>query len=180
LLAVKPDGGQETIDTLVDATGTRRRLQALVVAGWSERALADAAWLPPTRLRLIASGARPEVTAATARRVVRLYNELWDQAPAQRTRGERISAAMARAFAAAHGWAPAMAWDDETIDDPRARPQGVPARHMPRAEPAQVGHRRSHQGTPPHGQIAGRSGVTGDAPGEARLGPGRRSAGAAA
>jgi len=69
LLAVTP-GSPRAGGALADGTGTRRRLQALVVAGWSERALAETAGLTPEHLRVIVRGRRM-VTAATARRVSR-------------------------------------------------------------------------------------------------------------
>jgi hypothetical protein len=51
-----------------------------------------------------------------------LYDQLWDQPPPQATRGQRISAAKARAHAARHHWPPPLAWDDDTIDQPGTQP----------------------------------------------------------
>lgn len=104
---------------LTCATGTRRRLQALVVAGW-----------PPPRLSAELGAGRTEaarllrsrkVAVRTARRVAALYDRLWNVDPATcgATR-EGIRRAKARATAA--GWAPASAWDDDRIDDPAALP----------------------------------------------------------
>jgi len=132
LLAVTP-GSPRAGGALADGTGTRRRLQALVVAGWSERALAETAGLTPEHLRVIVRGRRM-VTAATARRVAGLYDKLWDQPPPQFTRAQRTTAARSRGHAARRGWAPAMAWDDGQIDDPSAVPQGIPAGPLTRPE----------------------------------------------
>lgn len=121
LLAVRPCLDNLASMAAVDAAGTRRRLQALTVTGWSGRMLAGLLPMEPSNLNAILRG-RPAVSAATARRARQLYDELWDQPPPERTRGERISAARARGHAARHHWPPPLAWDDDTIDDPAARP----------------------------------------------------------
>lgn len=106
---------------VVDGTGTRRRLQALVVAGWSQNRLAARLGMLATNLGPVILGQR-EPTAATARAVAALFEELWDTPPAAATGYQRAGIARARAHAAQKGWAPAQAWDDDTIDDPAARP----------------------------------------------------------
>jgi transcriptional regulator with XRE-family HTH domain len=105
----------------VDGTGTRRRLQALAVLGWPAGALA-------VRLETSQSGVRRLMedghlcSASTRARVIALYDDLWDQQPAV-SRESRI----ARRRALAHGWWPALAWDDDTIDDPAAAPSNPAA-----------------------------------------------------
>ena len=65
---------------------------------------------------MLVQGRREQVAVATAQLVRELYDELaMVTGPSQR----------ARTLAAKHGWAPPLAWDDETIDDPAARPHGV-------------------------------------------------------
>jgi transcriptional regulator with XRE-family HTH domain len=122
LLAVRFSEANLAPGAPVEAAGTRRRLQALIAVGHSGRSLAARLDMEPAHLHRILSG-RPAVTAATARRVRGLYDRLWDQPPPQATRGERISAAKARAHAARRGWPPPLAWDDDAIDDPDARPE---------------------------------------------------------
>ncbi len=121
LLAVCPLPENLAATAAVDAAGSRRRLQALVAAGWSGRVLATLLPMQPGHLNRILRG-RPTVAAATARRVRQLYDKLWDQPPGEATRGQRISAAKARGHAARHNWPPPLAWDDDTIDDPAAQP----------------------------------------------------------
>ncbi len=121
LLAVRPAPENLAATAAVEAAGTRRRLQALVAVGWSGRVLATLLPMEPAHLNRILRG-RPTVAAATARRVRQLYDKLWDQPPPQATRGQRISAARARAHAARQNWPPPLAWDDDTIGDPAARP----------------------------------------------------------
>jgi hypothetical protein len=65
---------------------------------------------------------RGQVLAATARAAATLYDELWDVPPATDSHRTRQSASRARNHAAARGWPPPAAWDDDTIDDPAAGP----------------------------------------------------------
>lgn len=110
-----------TAPVLADAAGSRRRLQALAVCGWSERALAAKLGGTPRLLARIMAG-QPSVTAEIAARISILYDQLWNQSPPGRTKAERISATLAREHASRRGWAPPLAWDDEEIDDPAAQP----------------------------------------------------------
>lgn len=121
LLAVRADRlGPET-KGLVDATGTARRLRALVALGWPrahlERHLgisSRTAWL------LTAAPQAPDMVTVSTREAVRsLYDELSLTIP-----GPSRAATRARRIAAARGWPPPLAWDDDVIDDPRGRSRG--------------------------------------------------------
>ncbi|MEU5772643.1 hypothetical protein ABZ819_04975 [Streptomyces venezuelae] len=101
----------------VDATGLRRRLQALRVLGWSACRLADAASSAEARIQLICSGEQPTVRQVLAVKILKVYEEL-SQIPAPPGR----SATRTTRHALANGWAPPSAWDDDTIDDPTATP----------------------------------------------------------
>jgi hypothetical protein len=108
----------------VDATGTRRRIQALVAMGWSLSRLAGRSGMHRTNFSLLihATGVR----ADTARKVRELYDDLWKQAPPVASARDRISVEKSRAWAARQGWVSPLAWDDTEIDDPSARPRGIP------------------------------------------------------
>jgi hypothetical protein len=95
---------------LVDATGTRRRLQALAVIGWGTGQLAGQAGVTPTAVKQWMH--RGQVQPHTAARVADLYDRLWDKPG---------PSAKARAHAVKSGWAPPLAWDEGSIDDPQAR-----------------------------------------------------------
>lgn len=120
ILAVRYEEPEpRTCTTITDATGTRRRLQALIAWGWPQSQLAS-------RLGVFASQIhkwmrRPRVSVASADRVSALYDELWDRDPVA-DGVPRASVLRARRFAARNGWPPPMAWDDDTIDDPDAGP----------------------------------------------------------
>lgn len=100
----------------VDATGSRRRLQALAVMGYSTRRIAEMLGnLDPQTYQYIQSGRTRTIRRRTAESITELYNRVWDQrGPSKRTSG----------LALRKGWAPPLAWDDEDIDNPQARPQG--------------------------------------------------------
>lgn len=101
----------------VDGTGSLRRLRALRAIGWTRAALAARLGRASGNLDLV--GRYAQVTASYAQAVKTLYDELWDQ-PQHGPAADR-----ARARALDLGWAPPMAWDDDTIDDPAAVPHGV-------------------------------------------------------
>ena len=108
-------------DVLTDATGTRRRIQALMRCGWSVSLLATRLGQPRQVLRAKLH-VRGRVTPATAAAVRALYDDLWDRPPPEGTRFERRAATMARRYAEDRGWPPPCAWDDDRIDDPDASP----------------------------------------------------------
>jgi hypothetical protein len=102
----------------VVATGTRRRLQALIAVGWPHDELA--ARLGRSSAGLRRSMLRDSVTAQTAQDVSALYELLWNVRPPQSTDDQRAAANAARTFAAERGWVPSLAWDDvDTDPDPR-------------------------------------------------------------
>ncbi len=103
--------------TRLDGTGTRRRIQALVAAGWSFVVLAKEMGFNDRALASLARADR--VTVATARKVKDGYRRLNVLTPEQY--GIRPHArALARRVAAREGWVTAAAWDN--IDDPNCKP----------------------------------------------------------
>lgn len=106
---------------LVDATGARRRVQALAVIGWS--LTEQARRLGYSEVQGLAMVLRQQwVTVRTAQAVAGLYDQMWARpAPAE------LNAARTRRWAARKGFASPLAWDDDAIDDPRATPEGGPA-----------------------------------------------------
>lgn len=119
ILAVRPSPDLLGAAALVDATGTRRRLQALIAAGWSKQKLASRLGAGPQNFGAMME--RPQVTAATARAVTALYGELQYTLPPHEDYRDKSAWNRARGYAAARNWPPPGAWDDD-IDDPAARP----------------------------------------------------------
>lgn len=97
----------------IDATGTRRRIQALCALGWSRPEMAARLGVGPRSMGHYLTVAT--VTTSTAARVRRLYDELAMHAGSS----QRV-----RAHARRQGWVPPLAWDDDEIDNPAARPRG--------------------------------------------------------
>ena len=116
ILAVSPNRDNRR-DGYVDATGSRRRLQALAVNGYSTRDLAGRlGHKHAATVQDIASGKTPTVRYRTMDAIRDLYEELWDKPG-----GNDRSASIARS----KGWLPALAWDDDLIDRPDHEPQDV-------------------------------------------------------
>jgi hypothetical protein len=114
VLAVQAGSAALPAGRRVPATGTRRRLQALGAVGWPLPVLALRVSRTPRNLRRTLTSST--VTAATARAVAALYDELRHLDPPFRTRQERAAAERARSQARQHGWSPPHAWDDVETD----------------------------------------------------------------
>lgn len=104
--------------TIVDATGTRRRVQALVAMGWPLNALGPQLGIHPRRLSDLIRSDR--VLASTAQRIARAYRTVQTRDPRNHGVPDR-SIAMARNLAAREGWRGPLDWDD--IDAPDSRPE---------------------------------------------------------
>lgn len=102
---------------LIEAVGSRRRVEALITLGWTQVYLAGKVGMSEKALRRALKN--PKVTAATARRLVVLYDELWKRRP-YITEIPAVLAERTRRQAQAAGFVGPLAWDDDTIDDPAA------------------------------------------------------------
>lgn len=105
---------------LVPALGTHRRIQALVAHGWSMSKLAQKMGWEVQNVSAMLR--RSQVEARTMRKVSAMFDELWNVAPPSATRADRGAITRARGHAKAHGWAPALAWDDIDTD---TEPEGL-------------------------------------------------------
>ena len=127
ILAIRATTNTLAGGALIDGTGTRRRLQALIAIGWSQTRLAERMGYALRNFNYMLHGKR-SVTVATHRKVLALYDDLWDTPPTARNRWELGGINRTITYARTRGWVPPMAWDDDTIDDPAAVPhieQGV-------------------------------------------------------
>ncbi|MFC5268432.1 hypothetical protein ACFPJ1_40535 [Kribbella qitaiheensis] len=107
--------GPRSIYCHIDATGTQRRIRALMRIGWRYRDLEN--WLGVGKtLHNLNLASTKSVHVDSAKRVVAVYNALsMTPGPSEKT----------RRLAEAWGWPSPLAWDDDTIDDPKARPLGM-------------------------------------------------------
>lgn len=95
----------------LDATGTRRRIEALAALGWPLHELGAQLDMHPESVHRIGR-IHPAVYRRTAARVAAVYEQLcMTTGPSTRTRNR----------AHANGWAPPLAWDN--IDDPHEQPK---------------------------------------------------------
>jgi hypothetical protein len=116
-IAVPAEPHRLVADGRVLAIGSTRRLQGLVVCGHTQRELAnELGWLE-TNVGTLINGRKQWVTAATARHIADLTDRL---------QGVPGTSEPARRRAAARGWVPVLAWDEDLIDDPTAQPAPVP------------------------------------------------------
>lgn len=111
LLAVAArDGNRRS----VDGTGTRRRIRALMRAGWSQGDIAGRLGFDHSVVSewaTLADGGRVHPDSADVVRI--LYGRMYaEDGPSQRV----------RRWAERRGWHPPEAWSDATIDDPEAEP----------------------------------------------------------
>lgn len=100
----------------VDATGSRRRLQALMVLGYTAGELGSRMGMTRYVVHDIIETDR-QIRRDKHFAIVKVYDELWNT-PAQLNQGSRYVANLA----AKRGYAPALAWDDGELDDPEASP----------------------------------------------------------
>ena len=107
LLAVTPN---QLVHAFVDATGTIRRLRALVAVGYSQKDLAAHLGMHVGNFSTLIRQGRPRVSAKTFSATCILFRELWSH-PVNGKPGDR-----SRAIARSQGWVGPLAWDD--IDDP--------------------------------------------------------------
>lgn len=105
-------GGQQ----LVSSLGSNRRVQALGCLGWSRHELSRRLGRHPSYLTQMLRS--DHITATNAAAVAVMYDEL-SMTPASSTVADRVAAT-----ARSRGWAPPLAWDEGTLDDPNAKPYG--------------------------------------------------------
>ena len=101
----------------IPAIGTVRRLQALAALGYTSEQIATHSGIPHGYVRKLMQATRPTVNVATATRVLHSYDALAMKTPPAGWVADRQ-----RRQAAGKGWPPPLAWDDDEIDNPNARP----------------------------------------------------------
>lgn len=114
VMAVTPALDDFADAALIPAAGTQRRLQALMVLGWSITDIQRASGASALGRVLT----RDLVTARVARSVRDTYETHWNRSPIATTPHAQGIIDRTRARAVASGWLPPQAWDDDTIDNP--------------------------------------------------------------
>lgn len=116
---VPAPAGHVRTTAVVAATGTHRRLQALVWLGWPQLELERRLGVCPGWIARSLRGQGVRLNLAS--QVQRLYDDLWLVRP--ETDGVDAGLAeAARTYARGLAWVGPLAWDDATMDDPQAVP----------------------------------------------------------
>jgi transcriptional regulator with XRE-family HTH domain len=113
ILAIRFDLDRIPPGRTINSAGTRRRIEALMCMGWTQRDIGRR--LGVTAQMVSLHRHRAAVLSDTARKIRDLYDEMWDQPGDPR----RARLALER------GFAPPLAWDDDSIDDPAATPHDL-------------------------------------------------------
>lgn len=103
----------------IDATGTHRRIEALLALGWGYKAMADR--LGYTREAIRQVHLHHTVYAATAKAIDGVFRDLCMTPPQPTTAHERAMVDRVRRTAERHGYVPPLAWDDIDNDDAPAQ-----------------------------------------------------------
>lgn len=120
ILAIRPSLDNMAAGRTIDATGTVRRLQALVAIGWSQARIGKQIGIAPGNTTKLMNAT--QVSVRRAQQIKELYDRAWNRPQTGADWHAKTSATKARKMAAARGWVSPLAWDDDTIDDPAAVP----------------------------------------------------------
>lgn len=108
-------------NAIIPAVGSRRRIEALMTLGWSLPRLAEQ--LGISHSVLWHKLGQSKITPPVAKRIAELYDRLWDQRPTPANGAEACGITKTVNRAKRLRYAPPLAWDDDTIDDPDTQPQ---------------------------------------------------------
>lgn len=114
ILAIQPDVANLAPGQKYPAVGARRRLQALVLSGWSMSKLANRLCINPANFSTLMR--RDMMLVSTWVTIRDLFEELWDREPPHAEWRDKIAFSRAKGYAARRGWLPALAWDDIDTD----------------------------------------------------------------
>lgn len=119
IFAIPVGGG----NGLVAALGSRRRVQSLAAIGWPKCEIASRIGERTKHLSQFLQN--NQIRADKVRRIKAVFDELCTTpGPSEKS----------RRYAQRAGWPPPLAWDDDTIDDPKAKPQHDAHRYVVFAE----------------------------------------------
>lgn len=121
VLAVQRDLTTLSQGSRVPSLGASRRLQALMTLGYSQSRLARELGIEPRNFGYVLHGGR-QITVARHWAVVEVYRRLSGTQPVPSSRQDRSAITAARTYAAKHGFAAPIAWDDDELDLPEASP----------------------------------------------------------
>lgn len=101
----------------VCSVGTARRLQGLVALGYDNKQIAEALGITRNHVAKFIYGHRPLIIARNAMHIAEAVRRLEVIPPR-----DSLASRKAKVRAETNGWVSTMAWDEDTIDDPAAKP----------------------------------------------------------
>lgn len=110
---------------VVEAIGSRRRIQALIVNGWSQAKLAETLGMSTRTFGRVLR--QDHVRASTHQAIAGVFEQLWNVAPPLASEHDRAAAQRCAGYARALGWLPPLAWDDIDNDE---TPDPLPEVHV--------------------------------------------------
>lgn len=103
--------------------GTTRRLQGLTWLGYSSKAIATEAGVHMDTIKDALREPRTLMSTRVMEAIADAYERLsMTPAAPEGSKQQRAGATRARNLARNNGWTPPLGWDEETIDDPTAKP----------------------------------------------------------
>jgi hypothetical protein len=114
LLAVKPEISLLAGGARIPARGTHRRVQALMVIGWSQSKLGARLGIAPGNFGTLMRASHVSVRRHLA--VAALYEALWNTRPPREEWRDKIAYSRSLAYAKKRRWLPPLAWDDIDTD----------------------------------------------------------------
>lgn len=113
ILAISLEADHRGYGVRIQSIGTLRRLRALQAIGWTQTEIARRIGWTVANLNRYFITDPDTINRGTAHKISCVFDQL------QLIPGP---SARARRHAKARGWAPPLAWDEDTIDDPAAKP----------------------------------------------------------
>lgn len=120
---IPPDDYMPVVDGKTDASGARRRLQAMAVHGFPLSFASLHVGSKESSLNVVRSGVRTRILISRMVLIRHMHEEFCDLNPLKLGIGQRQSS-LAQTVARRGGWLPTEAWDD--IDDPNCKPRTKP------------------------------------------------------
>lgn len=114
----------------MDSTGVRRRLRALVAAGFGYNVLGELMDCSAQAIYQLVKSEAP-AHSSTVARVCMLYDKIAYSDPFDYG-ATMLGVSRAKGVARRNGWAPVQCWDEDTVDDPAAHPEWTGACGTPR------------------------------------------------
>jgi len=121
ILAVRPDLDSLREGAYIDARGAKRRVQALVVQGWSLSKIGAHVGISAENMTTFLKTER--CTVARHKRICEAFEALWDKTPPHESWHDKAAYNRARNMGRSRGWVSPLGWDDIDADEQPPKPE---------------------------------------------------------